>query len=163
MEKSKDKKYCFDSSAFINSWRIHYRPSTFNKLWEKLGGFIEQGSILIPDEVKKEIKAGNDELTVWFKNFDSYAIAPTTEQIEIVTDIVNKYPLVSQYRKPRPFHADPFVVALGKLTETTVVTYERKNGSSENPSIPDLCEEYKVKCCTISDFFEKQGWQFDLM
>lgn len=154
-------KYCFDTSSFVNGWRRHYRPNTFQPLWDKIGELISDGSIVIPEEVKKEIGAGNDDLIVWFKQYHSFVTLISAEQIVIVTEIVNKYPLASQYRKPRPFHADPFVVALGKLTSSTVVTYEIKTNSIENPSIPDLCKEYGVKYCSMADFFEKEQWQFD--
>ncbi len=155
------RKYCFDTSALVDSWRRYYRYTTFQPLWDKIGACIQDGSIVIPEEVKKEIGAGNDELITWFKPYHAFVTQISVEQIAIVTEIVNKYPLVSQYKKPRPYHADPFVVALGKLTSSTVVTYEHKNsGRNENPSIPDLCHEYGVECCSLSDFFEREGWQF---
>lgn len=153
-------KYCFDTSSFVNGWRRHYRPNTFQPLWDKIGELIAKGAIVIPEEVKKEIGAGNDDLVSWFKQYNSFITPISAEQIVIVTEIVNRYPLASQYRKPRPYHADPFVVALGKLTSSIVVTYEIRNNSSDNPSIPELCKEYSVECCSMPDFFEKEQWQF---
>ncbi|MDP2638245.1 MAG: DUF4411 family protein [Candidatus Levybacteria bacterium] len=162
MEDQSKKRYCFDTSAFTDSWRRYYKPNSFRVLWDRIGGLIEDGRVLVPDEVKKEIGAGNDELITWFKQYNSHVSPVTAEQIAIVSEIVNKYPLVSQYKKPRAYHADPFVVALGKTTSTIVVTYERRNSSNDHPAVPDLCKEYRVECCSLADFFENEGWEFDL-
>jgi len=162
MEEQPKKRYCFDTSAFTDSWRRYYKPNSFRILWDRIGELIKNGQILVPEEVKKEIGAGKDELITWFKQYHSQVSPVTEEQIAIVSEIVNKYPLVSQYKKPRAYHADPFVVALGKITSTTVVTFEKRNGSNDHPAVPDLCKEYDVECCSLADFFENEGWEFDL-
>ena len=157
-----EKRYCFDTSAFTDSWRRYYKPNSFKVLWNRIGDLIKTGKILIPEEVKKEIGAGNDELITWFKQYHTHIATVSAEQIAIVTEIVNKYPLVSQYKKPRAYHADPFVVALGKITSSIVVTYEKRNGDNNHPAVPDLCKEYRVECCSLADLFEIEGWEFDL-
>lgn len=161
-ENPKNTVYCFDSSAFIDSWRRYYRPDTFKELWDRIGNRIENGSILVPDEVKKEIGSGNDTLVNWFKSYHKYVVPVSEDQIDVVRDIVNKYPAVSQYKKPRPYHADPFVVAVAKNRACTVVTYEGNNGSTHHPKIPGLCKEFGVTCCSVADFFEKEGWLFGI-
>lgn len=162
MEDQSKRNYCFDTSAFTDSWRRYYKPNSFRIIWDRIGELIKEGRILVPEEVKKEIGAGKDELITWFKQYHSNVAPVTAEQIAIVSEIVNKYPLVSQYKKPRAYHADPFVVALGKTTSTTVVTYEKRNSSNDHPAVPDLCKEYGVECCSLADFFENEGWEFDL-
>jgi len=159
-EEQAKNKYCFDTDALVSSWRMHYRPGVFKELWDQLGRKIEDGSIIIPNEVRKEIGAGTDELASWLKKYQSFIIPISAEQIEIVKEIVNKYPKVSQYKKPRPNHADPFVVAVAKIHSCTVVTYEIRNSSRDNPAVPDLCREYGVDCCSMVDLFEREGWQF---
>jgi Domain of unknown function (DUF4411) len=131
-------------------------------MWDKIGSMLEAGKILIPDEVEKEIGSGNDPLIDWLKKHNVNKVPISQEQIEIVTEIVNKYPLVSQYKKPRPYHADPDVVAVAKINGCTVVTFEVRNGSKTHPSVPDLCKEYGVKCCTMADLFEREGWRFEV-
>ena len=162
MSEKNHKLYCFDTSAFINSWRLHYPPSLVHGLWDRIGEKIEDGTILIPNEVKKELGNGNDDLVKWLKPYHPYVIPISTEQIDLVSEIVNKYPLVSQYKKPRPAHADPFVVAIGKLEGCTVVTYEGANKSPTHPKIPDLCKEYGIKCCSMIQFFDLEQWRFKI-
>lgn len=160
MPEEEKAKYCFDTDTLASSWRRYYRPVAFESMWEEIASMIDKGTILIPDEVKKEIGAGKDELVLWIKKNCKNSIPISEKQIEIVTEIVNKYPGVSHYKKPRPNHADPFVVAVAKIFGCTVVTYESGDGGPENPSIPSLCKIYGIECCSMSDFFEKEGWKF---
>lgn len=160
--KRTENRYCFDADALAMSWRLHYRPNSFEPLWKRIGEKIKDGSIIIPAEVGKEIGIGTDNLVSWLKQFRSYIIPVSEEQIKIVKEIVNKYPLVSQYKKPRPNHADPFVVAVGKIYGYTVVTYEAANGSKDHPKVPDLCKEYGVDCCSMADFFAREDLQFNI-
>jgi hypothetical protein len=158
----KKNKYCFDTSAFIDSWRVNYRFKSFEKLWSRIGELIKDGSIIIHEEVMGEVGSGDDDLIKWLKQYHAYVIHISSEQIKIVTEIVNKYQLVSQYRKPRPHNADPFVVALGKINSCTVVSQEKGSNSKDHPRIGDLCKEYGVDHCSISDFFEKEDWRFHI-
>lgn len=162
MEEIKIPKYCFDTDTLASSWRRHYRPEAFGSLWEKLGGMMKDNVILIPEEVKKEICAGTDPLVVWLKKNCPASISIDGKQLELVSEIVNKYPGVSHYKKPRPNHADPFVVAIGKIFSVTVVTFESGSGGPSNPSIPALCKEYGVECCSMADFFEKEQMIFSV-
>jgi len=163
MEANTEKsKYCFDTDTLAASWRKYYRPSSFEALWDKLGDMMKRSIILIPEEVKKEIGVGKDDLVGWMKRYCPKSVGIDEAQLRIVSQIVNKYPAVSQYKKPRPNHADPFVVAVAKTRGLEVVTFEKGGGSAVNPAIPNLCAEYGVACCTLPDFFEKEGMSFEL-
>jgi hypothetical protein len=156
------QKYCFDSSIFIEGWRVHYPPVSFKPLWDKFVLLMKEGRIIVPKEVEKEILAGDDDLKAWFKLNNDCVRPYTAEQIIVVSKIVNKYPKVSQYHKDRARHADPFIVALAKAEGAVVVTYEGPNGNSNNPSITTLCKEYEIECCKMSGFFEKEEIAFKL-
>jgi hypothetical protein len=156
-------KYCFDSSVFIDGWRRNYPFEMFQPLWENVGEGIINGRVLVPHEVKKEILSGTDELVKWFKRYNAYIIPISIEQINIVRKIVNQYQAVSQYKKPRPNHADPFVVAVAELENCIVVTYETPNGSDQNPAIPDLCRERGIPWLSFIELFKQEGWKFNIM
>lgn len=155
-------RYCFDSSAFINSWRRHYPIKSFRPLWDKFDELIRDDRLIMPKEAAKEILNGNDELIKWFKEHIGCVRPYTVEQIQIVSEIVNKYPKVSHYSKVKPVHADPFVVALAKTENIVVITYEKYGGSKENPSIGALCQEFKVDCDSMIGFFERENLSFQL-
>lgn len=161
MTEKKQKKYCFDTCAFVDSWHRYYSPKVFSALWDNLVECIEKDEIIIPKEVYKEVMVGKDEIANWLKKSKKCIYPYSTEQFKTVTKILSKYPQVSQYHKPtRPNHADPFVVALAHETESTVVTWEVPNGSSSNPSVPTLCKEFGIKCHSMLSFLEEKGWQF---
>lgn len=165
--QTQTSKYCFDTDTLAASWRRYYRPSSFEPLWDRLGDMVKRNTILIPEEVKKEIGAGKDDLVAWVRKHCPKAVPIDQAQLTIVAEIVNKYPAVSHYKKPRPNHADPFVVAVAKLLNLEVVTFEKarnntKNNNTPNPGIPDLCVEYDVPCCTLPDFFEKEKISFEI-
>jgi hypothetical protein len=162
MTEEDKPRYCFDSSVLMMGWRLYYKPKLFSGLWEKIGEMMKCGSIVIPEEVLKEIGEGKDDLISWLKAHRSCVVPISQEQIDIVSEIVNKYPLVSQYKKPKPNNADPFIVAVGKIEKRMVITYEKRNGSGDHPKIPDLCKEYGVDVCDLATFFEKAGFNFQL-
>jgi len=153
--------YCFDSSVFINSWRRYYPPKIFPTLWDNIFcQLISDNRLFVPIEAIKEIGNGNDELIDWIKANCSNIVDITIKQLETVQEIVTKYPKASDYKKPKPNHADPFVVAVAKLEGYTVVTYEGFGGNADDPKIPFLCKDYGVECIGMIEFFEKEGIRF---
>lgn len=157
---NRQEKYCFDTSAFVDSWRRYYPPDVFPSLWEEIADMIKSGRVFVPKEVEKELLNGNDELKDWFKKNNGCVKPYTSEQLELVRDIVGKYPKAADYNRPKPFHADPFVVALAKLEKAIVITYEGNNGDQHNPRIPFVCKSYGVECFNMIGFFQKEGLSF---
>lgn len=161
-ESTAQKKYCFDTSAFINGWRRHYKPSSFQTLWDRIGEMMRGGEIVVPEEVPKEIGAGTDDLLSWFKQHNVCVVPICEEQLKIVSEIVNKYPPISEYKSSKIYSADAFVVAVAKIHKCTVVTYETPDGNQTKPKIPALCKEMGVSYCTLATFFEKEDITFSI-
>lgn len=157
---SNKKIYCFDSSAFIDSWRRYYPPDIFPSVWEEFERLINEGRIIVPKEVEKELLNGNDELKEWFKKHSQSVRKYTVEQLNLVKKVVADYPKASDYNKVKEFHADPFVVSLAKIEDLIVVTFEGNNGDTNNPRIPFLCKKYDVECCNMIKFFQNEGLSF---
>ena len=59
--------YVFDTSAFMETWNNLYPPDTFSDLWERIDGLIDDGRIISPDEVEKEMARKDDALKSWAK------------------------------------------------------------------------------------------------
>ena len=131
MNDTAKTKYCFDTSALVSSWRLHYRINTFPSLWKHIGELMDDNQIIIPEEVEKEMGAGEDNLVKWFKSHKACVLPITKQQLDMVSEIVNKYPLVSQYKKPRPYHADPFVIAVAKI-ETAPLSRMKQRTTAAN-------------------------------
>lgn len=161
-DKQTKNKYCFDTSVFVNAWRRNYRPKSFACLWDHLGELMKSGIIFVPEEVPKEIGVGTDDLVAWFKKYKSCITPTTLKQIELVKSMVNKYPLLSEYKSSKVYSADTFVVATAKTNNYIVVTEEIKDGNKDKPKIPVLCKENSVECCNLSTFFEIEKIIFDI-
>ncbi|OHA84403.1 MAG: hypothetical protein A2937_01535 [Candidatus Yonathbacteria bacterium RIFCSPLOWO2_01_FULL_47_33b] len=123
---------------------------------------MKQGLIVVAEEVPKEIGVGTDDLVSWFKQYKSCVVPITQEQIELVSVMVNKYPLLSEYKGAKVYSADTFVVAVAKINKYVVVTYEKPDGNHLKPKIPALCKEHSVECCDLATFFEKEGLTFSV-
>jgi hypothetical protein len=55
-------------------------------------------------------------------------------------------------------NADPFVIAKAACENRTVVTMEtlKPNGVK----IPNICKHFGVKCLSLEEFMDEEGWQF---
>src|SRR3989338_1424888 len=158
--------YVIDSSSLIDL--NHTNPiDVFPTVWKKLEGLIYNGTLLSPREVFNEIREGDDQLTQLVKKQKKMFVIPTTRQIEIVKDILAKYPsIVNENNK---YDADPWIIALAvKLSKSTqktvfpvkrlVVTEERLRGSQIR--IPFVCQQYSIESINIVDMFRQEGWKF---
>lgn len=148
-------KYVFDTNVFINLKNKYPSDiSMFIPLWEKIETLFENGIIISSDEVVEEIEKGNDDLKDWAKaRKDSFY--PSDEPIQqIVREILQKFPaLVTGSKKSNG--ADPFVIALAKQFNSTLVTEENRSGDDSHPKIPNICEYYKIKYIKILEFLRE--------
>lgn len=154
-----DHKYSFDTSAFINTWAVHYRPNSFSGLWKKLEESAHRGLIYATEEVLEEIKRQDDDLLRWCLSHQKIFV-PHNDPIQVsAREVLRKYKKLIDSRTNR-HGADPFVIALARVMNLTVVTYEGGSGSDNKPNIPYVCKALTVRCVRFADFIEEQGWVF---
>jgi hypothetical protein len=55
-------------------------------------------------------------------------------------------------------NADPFIIARAATENRTVVTMElfKQNAAK----IPNICRYFGVRCMTLEEFMEAEGWEF---
>ena len=75
-----------------------------------------------------------------------------------VVEIMGKSSRLVDSRKNRS-GCDPWVIALARERELTVVTAEKASGTLAKPKIPDVCHDLGIPCIEIIDFFRRQGWK----
>ncbi len=135
--------------------------------WEKLETLIKNKRLLAPREVLNEINSYDDVLATWAKQHTDMFKEETAEQIEIVKEILKKYP--SLIKQDKHYAADPWVIALAiemiqnpqqTLVEIKriVVTEEKLRGNKVR--IPSVCQEYSIQAIDILDMFRLEGWKF---
>ena len=158
--------YIMDSSSLIDLNR-HNPIDVFPSVWKNMESLIDNGFLVAPSEVLKEITERDDQLAKWAKEQNSFFRDPTEKQIEIVKDILKSYP--SMVREDRKYDADPCVIALAIEMRTNkqqtliqikqVVGIEEKL-RGEKIRIPFVCQKYRVDSIDIIEMFRIEGWKF---
>jgi len=77
----------------------------------------------------------------------------------VVSDILERYERLVDTRRSRS-GADPFVIALAKANDGTVVTEEPRTGKLDKPNIPDVCKALGVRCINFLGLIRQEGWVF---
>lgn len=146
-------KYVLDTNVFINMQR-HHPFDVFGSLWTRMAEVIDSGTAVSCDVVLDEISIGNDALVHWAKQRNGAFIAGGEDVQHMVREILQKYPdLVTGTRKAND--ADPFVIALAKLKDCTLVSDESWAGNGQPVKIPNVCEAYNVRLVKFVDFLRE--------
>lgn len=158
--------YIIDTSSLIELNK-HNPMDVYPGVWQKMEGLVNSERLFAPKEVFDEINRFDDTLAEWSKKHSEMIKEPTTEQIEIVKEILKKYP--SLIKKGKRYAADPWVIALAiemirdpqktlVKIKRIVVTEEKIRG--DKIKIPYVCKEYTVETIDILDMFRMEGWKF---
>lgn len=152
--------YCIDTSSLIDCWARMYPIDVFPSLWSELDAMVEEGRLLILDEVYEELKKISDGLTAWLSERSGHLVL-LNEEIQLVARdrVLAKFPKLIDSMKGRNA-ADPWVIALGIVTDGVVVTGERTHGNDKRPRIPLVCQYLDVPCRSTLDFVRAQGWRW---
>ena len=161
--------YVIDSSSLIELNR-RYPIDVFPTLWKNVETLIEKGFLISHKEVLKEISIMDDALNKWAKKQKKFFKELDEKQMEIVRQILNKYPSLAKSDNETAA-ADPFVIALAvemgsdpqkTLFQTVkgriIVTEEKLRGNKVK--IPFVCKDYSIECIDIIEMCRVEGWKF---
>lgn len=152
-------KYCIDTSSLMDAWVRWYPPDIFSGVWDRLDALVADGALVSSEEVMREIERKEDSLYLWAKKHQDMFLPLTQGVQETTQQILEQFPTQVDSRPGKSF-ADPFVVATGLVTGTSVVTGEKATGSASRPKIPDVCAHFGVPCIGLTDLFAAEGWHF---
>lgn len=148
--------YVIDSGAIIDLWR-QYPPRTFGSLWQRLEKLAREGRLACPKEVLAELRRKDDEASDWIESRQQLLLVREDAKIwTAAAKIANDHLGLVKPEKVGP-QADPFVIALAKLRGWAVVTSEKSRGFGA-VNIPSVCHSESVRCMTVLDLFEAEGW-----
>ncbi len=150
--------YSLDTSGILDAWVRFYPPDVFPTIWSNMDGAAKDGTILVVDEVVRELERKDDGIHQWIKERPSM-IVPIDAQIQsLVGQIMARYPRLVDNRKHRS-GCDPWVIALARARGLTVVTAEKPTNTLHKPKIPDVCRALGVACLEIVELFRERGWR----
>lgn len=158
--------YVIDSSSLIEL-NIHSPIDVFPIVWEKLEKLINNGLLIAPKEVLKEITMQDDKLSDWVKKQKNFFKDITPEQLKIVSEILQKYPSIINIE--RKYDADPFVIALAiemaRDQQKTIIAIRKIVVTEEKLSlkirIPRICKDFNIECMNVIDMFRNEGIKFN--
>jgi len=150
--------YCIDTSALIECWTRSYPIDVLPGLWERLDAMTRSNELVAPDEVLHELAKKEDELHKWVKQ-RTHMFLELDDPIQAATrEILSANQLLAKDFAQRT-HADPFVIAVGRVRGLPIVTQEGP-GSDKRPTIPYVCRILGLRTLTILEFIREQGWTF---
>ena len=135
------KKYCFDTSCFIDPWHNFYSRKSHASYWDDfILKKIMDGDIVVLEEMYKEIERKDDDLCAWFKdnNIDEKGgllIKTDSELAYKVTKLSTQYPRLSDSTRGRSI-TDPFLIAYAKENNVSVVTLKKLSGNQGTAPSP---------------------------
>lgn len=152
-------KYSIDTSALVHAWHESYGPQAFPGFWERLDNLIGSGGLRATEEVLHELEKQDDAVLAWMKGRPGMVVSLDEAIQQVVSTILGRYPRLVDNRKGRS-GADPFVIALAKISGATVVCQEIAVNNPEKPKIPDVCTGIGVHCITVHQMILGEGWRF---
>jgi uncharacterized protein DUF4411 len=150
--------YCVDTSSLIAAWDERYPIENFPNFWERVDDLIEDERLISPIEVLNEIKKRSDELHGWLKSRKGAMFRELDDDVQIeVANVLRQFPRLVGEKKLRT-SADPFVIALARVTGHQLVTEEKPTGSSNRPNIPDVCSGLGLSCMGLLQLIQHEKW-----
>jgi hypothetical protein len=149
--------YSVDTSALIEG-RRNYPLQVFPSVWAAIEGLIVSGRLIAAQLVRDELERKDDEVYKWARAQHGLFVPFDRPQEIEAKLILSVHGRMVDERKNRN-RADPFVIALAKARQCTVVT-EEFEGHSGNLRIPYVCQQYGIDCVNLLELMGREGWRF---
>lgn len=150
--------YCLDSGVFINSWTKHYPVEVFPAVWNHLDQLCQANRVFVPDDVAKEVAAGDDGVSKWLKDRKKIIVKQNEKVILQMKEIINSYPRLAAEGSRRSA-ADPWVIAFAMIKHAILVTEEQPSGNIKKPKIPDVCIDLDIQYTNTVGLLRATGFK----
>ena len=152
-------RFCLDTNAFIEPWHRRYPPDMFPRFWEQLDALAEDGVVLAPEEVLRELSKVDDDLYGWAKARQDSLFRTIDDEVQTaVLSMLRQFPRLVDDKKGRNV-ADPWVIAQAQVCSAVVVTDE-KAVRGKSPKIPDVCEAIGIPWTSHIEFMREVNMSF---
>lgn len=150
--------FSLDTSGFLDAWTRHYPPDTFATFWEHMNLAAQDGTIMVSEEVVRELEKKDDGAADWITARPGMIVTTDISVQKKVSEILKIHPRLVNAGKSRS-GGDPFVIAVALIYKFSVITGELPSGNTRNPHIPDVCVALKVQSMSVLEFARSQKWK----
>ncbi len=150
-------QYVIDTSALIDL-KNQYPETIFPGIWERFNEMCDEKKIIAPREVLKEIKRGDDALTLWAESNEDLFLEPCENEIEILQEVLASYSEKAIEKNSTGPWADPLVISCAKHFRLPIIQQELND--AKQFKIPSIAYLHGVDCIKLIKFFEDESWSF---
>ena len=142
----------------------NYFQDRFPSFWTKVDYYMEVGKIISVKEVYEELQLQIDserylDWITFRKDIFKKPSENETDFIPRILEVRNFANLIGIKQIKEGKHvADPFLIASAKINNACVVTEEKYKPNA--PTIPNVCEYFKIECVNLEKFMIKENWKF---
>ena len=162
--------FWLDADSLIRAHRGAYRFSFDTPFWNFLemkagDGIIGSPQIVFDNEIASPNKIEEkDGLELWARELKGILFLPPTDAVQVEYAKVVNY---AQNSGRYPQHnvaeflsgADPWLIAYPMALGGKVVTFEASAPKSKKPKIPDVADEFGIKCINLWDMLDKLAFK----
>lgn len=162
--------YLLDANVFIHGWKSTYRITVFGPVWDWIQRAAKDGTIASIPHVKKEVQRPHSLKRWMSKNLAKrFWVNPSLEAILAVREVVRaveREPWYSESKFRARFMkgADPILIGMAIAHGHVLVTQEtpetRPGGTKVQVKIPDVAEQFGVRCITTDQMLEELDVSF---
>lgn len=162
-------KYIIDSNCFITPHRSFCPTDVGVSFWNKVRSLYETGAICSLDKVKDELYGNSDDLKIWmtgnlkedfFLPFENEASVQRLSEIMRWASASTFYTSKAKEKFLRMDKADIYLASFASVNpqQWTVVSMETSAPNSPGEiKLPDVCNQYNVKCIQLQSMFRELG------
>lgn len=159
-------RYLLDSNVFIQAKNLHYGFDFCPAFWEWLINQNAVGNVASIDKVAGELKAGDDDLSVWADSRgDAFFLKPDDAVLPALSR-VSAWATGQNY-EPAAIAtflqiADYWLVAHALAHGFAVVTHEVPSNSTQKIKIPNACVGLGLTCVSPYEMLRRERARFVL-
>lgn len=156
------ESFVFDTNILINL--DYYNPEIFPSLWENIYSMIKSEQLFSIKEVEREISKRDDRIKRKWQEIDSeydffkdMSEMPHSDKYWNFIPDLDEFTEFQESGENKEFWADPYLIAMGKIDDVTVVSGQRtKNHPARK--IPYVCHHLDVTCMDLDEFMIHNNW-----
>lgn len=156
--------YVFDTDVIINLKK--FNTTVFKSLWKNIYSMVETNNIFSVLEVQREISKIDDSVKEkWDEIDNAYGFFVDLSEKDNSFDYwsameeLESFETFQKRGEKKRFWADPYLIAVGMVDGSVVVTNESAKRHPER-KIPFVCKEMDVECLNFDEFMIHHGWEW---